>query len=116
MFSSLQTYGAKVDQVKAEIGGAVKESDIESALKAKKYKIVTVTHVDTSTGERNLCGVVRLLNSNDSCAAVLSNIKAVAEVVKRVSPDTLVILFQPTLIQAYSSRWNNRLLLMLSAL
>lgn len=69
----LQTYGANVDQVKAEIGGAVKEADIESALKAKKYKIVTVTHVDTST-------------------AVLSDIKAIANIVKRVSPDTLVVV------------------------
>jgi aspartate aminotransferase-like enzyme len=48
--SSLQTYGANVDQIKAEIGGAVKEADIENALQAKKYKIVAVTHVDTSTG------------------------------------------------------------------
>jgi aspartate aminotransferase-like enzyme len=47
---SLQTYGANIDQIKAEIGGAVKEADIENALQAKKYKIVTVTHVDTSTG------------------------------------------------------------------
>ncbi|KAG2129063.1 pyridoxal phosphate-dependent transferase [Suillus bovinus] len=69
----LQTYGANVDQIKAEIGGAVKEADIESALQAKKYKIVTVTHVDTST-------------------AVLSDIKAIANVVKRVSPDTLVVV------------------------
>ncbi|KIJ62042.1 hypothetical protein HYDPIDRAFT_176791 [Hydnomerulius pinastri MD-312] len=68
----LQTYGAKVDQLKADVGGVVKESDIEAALKSKKYKVVTVTHVDTST-------------------AVLSNIKGVAEVVQRVSPDTLVI-------------------------
>ncbi|OJA19782.1 hypothetical protein AZE42_03997 [Rhizopogon vesiculosus] len=70
---SLQIYGANVDQVKAEIGGAVKEADVERALKAKKYKVVTVTHVDTST-------------------AVLSNVKAVAAVVKRVSPDTLVVV------------------------
>ncbi|KAG2053696.1 PLP-dependent transferase [Suillus hirtellus] len=69
----LQTYGANVDQIKAEIGGAVKEADIESALQAKKYKVVTVTHVDTST-------------------AVLSDIKAIANVVKRVSPDTLVVV------------------------
>ncbi|KAG1907727.1 pyridoxal phosphate-dependent transferase [Suillus fuscotomentosus] len=62
----LQTYGANVDQIKAEIGGAVKEADIESALQAKKYKVVTVTHVDTST--------------------------AIANVVKRVSPDTLVVV------------------------
>lgn len=63
MFSSLQTYGANVDQLKAEIGAAVKEADVERALQAKKYKIVTVTHVDTSTGKCNFCGVNRLLNS-----------------------------------------------------
>ncbi|KAH7926435.1 PLP-dependent transferase [Leucogyrophana mollusca] len=68
----LQTYGAKVDQIKAEVGGVVNEADVESALKAKKYKVVTVTHVDTST-------------------AVLSNIKAIAEIVKKVSPETLVV-------------------------
>ena len=55
-FSSLQTYGARVDQVKAEIGGAVKEADIENALRSKKYKIVTVTHVDTSTGKCDFYG------------------------------------------------------------
>jgi alanine-glyoxylate transaminase/serine-glyoxylate transaminase/serine-pyruvate transaminase len=69
----LQAYGAKVNQLKSEIGGTVKLSDIEGALKQKKYKLITVTHVDTST-------------------AVLSDIKAVAELVQRVSPDTLVIL------------------------
>ncbi|KAF9221371.1 PLP-dependent transferase [Gyrodon lividus] len=69
----LHTYGAKVDQLKAEVGGTVKESDIEVALKSKKYKLVTVTHVDTST-------------------AVLSDIKGVAEVVRKVSPDTLVVV------------------------
>ncbi|KAI6000997.1 pyridoxal phosphate-dependent transferase [Pisolithus orientalis] len=69
----LQTYGANVDQVKAPIGDSVKESDVETALKSKKYKVVTVTHVDTSTG-------------------VLSNIKGVAEVARRVSPDTLVVV------------------------
>jgi alanine-glyoxylate transaminase/serine-glyoxylate transaminase/serine-pyruvate transaminase len=48
-------------------------SEHPSALKRKKYKLITVTHVDTST-------------------AVLSNIKAVAELVRRVSPDTLIVL------------------------
>jgi hypothetical protein len=50
IISSLQTYGAKVDQIKAEIGAAVSQSDIEKALVSKKYKILTFTHVDTSTG------------------------------------------------------------------
>jgi alanine-glyoxylate transaminase/serine-glyoxylate transaminase/serine-pyruvate transaminase len=42
-------------------------------LKEKPYKVVTVTHVDTSTG-------------------VLSDIKKVTEVVRRVSPQTLVVV------------------------
>lgn len=69
----LETYGAKVDQLKAEIGAAVSQDAIESALKSKKYRLLTFTHVDTST-------------------AVLSDAKAIAETVQRVSPDTLVIL------------------------
>ena len=47
---SLLTYGAKVDQLKAEIGAPVSQSAVEAALKTAKYKILTVTHVDTSTG------------------------------------------------------------------
>ena len=46
----LATYGAKVDQVKAKLGTAVPLIELESALQSKKYKLVTVTHVDTSTG------------------------------------------------------------------
>ncbi|KAK7031364.1 PLP-dependent transferase [Favolaschia claudopus] len=69
----LEIYGAKVDQLKAEVGGVVATEEIESALKAKKYRLLTFTHVDTSTG-------------------VLSDAKAIAETVRRVSPETLVIL------------------------
>jgi len=40
-----------VKQLKAPIGRAVALSELEEELKGgKKYKIVTVTHVDTSTG------------------------------------------------------------------
>ncbi|KAI0044520.1 PLP-dependent transferase [Auriscalpium vulgare] len=69
----LQTYGAEVDQIRADFGATVAPAEVEKALAAKKYKIVTITHVDTST-------------------AVLSDPKAIADVVKRVSPDTLVVL------------------------
>lgn len=69
--TSLQTYGAKATQIKAEIGSAVFESELIAALKQKKYKLVTVTHVDTSTG-------------------VLSDIKALAKAVRDTSSDTLV--------------------------
>ncbi|KAG8827828.1 hypothetical protein FRC17_007707 [Serendipita sp. 399] len=69
----LETYGADVTQIKAPIGAAVGVAELRSALQSQRYKIVTVTHVDTSTG-------------------VLSDVKAVAQTVKEVSPDTLVIV------------------------
>ncbi|KAJ9203926.1 hypothetical protein DTO164E3_2280 [Paecilomyces variotii] len=69
----LETYGAQVTQLKAPIGERPSLSEIEQALKQKSYKVITITHVDTSTG-------------------VLSDIKAIAELVRRVSPETLVVV------------------------
>jgi alanine-glyoxylate transaminase / serine-glyoxylate transaminase / serine-pyruvate transaminase len=68
-----EAYGVKATQLKAPIGDRPQPDEIEAALKAKSYKMITITHVDTSTG-------------------VLSDIKQVAELVKRVSPDTLVVV------------------------
>lgn len=68
---SLQAYGANVDEVRADFGTAADLDEVAKALSAKKYKLVAFTHVDTSTG-------------------VLSDAKAVAATVQRVSPDTLV--------------------------
>src|ERR1700677_116613 len=47
---SLQTYGAQVDQLRADFAGTVGVARVEQELRSKKYKIVTITHVDTSTG------------------------------------------------------------------
>jgi alanine-glyoxylate transaminase/serine-glyoxylate transaminase/serine-pyruvate transaminase len=69
----LQTYGAEVDQLRAEFGATVAVAQVEQALQSKKYKVVTITHVDTSTG-------------------VLSNPQQVAQAVKKISPDTLVVI------------------------
>ncbi|KDE77052.1 alanine-glyoxylate aminotransferase AGT1 [Aspergillus oryzae 100-8] len=69
----LQTYGANATQLKAPIGERPSFEEIEQALKEKPYKIITITHVDTSTG-------------------VLSDIKRIAEIVRRVSPNTLVVV------------------------
>ncbi|KAF9462960.1 PLP-dependent transferase [Collybia nuda] len=69
----LRTYGAQVDELRGELGVPVNLHAIEKALKTKKYKAITVTHVDTSTG-------------------VLSNVKAIAHIVRQVSPETLVVL------------------------
>ncbi|EDN10359.1 conserved hypothetical protein [Histoplasma mississippiense (nom. inval.)] len=46
----LETYGAKVTQLKAPVGEQPSLGQIEKALAAKSYKLLTVTHVDTSTG------------------------------------------------------------------
>lgn len=67
------TYGANPTQLKAPIGSRPSLSEIEAALKEKPYKLITITHTDTSTG-------------------VLSDVKAISELVHRVSPDTLIIV------------------------
>lgn len=68
-----EAYGVKATQLKAPIGDRPQLADVEKALKEKKYKLITVTHVDTSTG-------------------VLSEIKSLSELVHRVSPETLVVV------------------------
>ncbi|KAK4909850.1 hypothetical protein LTR66_017471, partial [Elasticomyces elasticus] len=68
-----ETYGVKPTQLKADVGSRPQLPEIEKALKEKKYKLLTVTHVDTSTG-------------------VLSQIKALSDLVQRVSPETLLVV------------------------
>ena len=43
-------YGANVTVLASEVGNVVALDEIEKALSAKKYKLLTITHVDTSTG------------------------------------------------------------------
>ncbi|KAH6984631.1 pyridoxal phosphate-dependent transferase [Ilyonectria sp. MPI-CAGE-AT-0026] len=69
----LRTYGANVDKIDGEVGGRPQIPQIEKALSEKKYKVLTVTHVDTSTG-------------------VLSELKDLTAAVHRVSPETLVVV------------------------
>ncbi|KAH9939141.1 PLP-dependent transferase [Amylocystis lapponica] len=69
----LRVYGAAVDEIRADFGSVAPLSEVEKALSSKKYKILAFTHVDTST-------------------AVLSDAKAIAATVQRVSPDTLVVV------------------------
>ncbi|KAF9294913.1 pyridoxal phosphate-dependent transferase [Linnemannia elongata] len=69
----LETYGAKVTHLRVPIGESPKLDDVAAALKTKKFKAITITHVDTSTG-------------------VLADIKGIADVVRRESPETLVVV------------------------
>jgi alanine-glyoxylate transaminase/serine-glyoxylate transaminase/serine-pyruvate transaminase len=88
---SLQTYGAEVDQLRADFGATVAVAQVEQALQSKKYKIVTITHVDTSTGSVCFSNVVisRVSLSSQACSRTRSQ---VAEAVKKISPDTLVVI------------------------
>lgn len=71
---ALAVYGANVDSIKGPvIGSKPSLEQIETALKAKFYKIVTITHVDTSTG-------------------VLSDVESITKLVKSVSPKSLVVV------------------------
>ncbi len=88
---SLQTYGAQVDQLRADFGGAVDVAQVEQALQSKKYKIVTITHVDTSTGA-NVPSVCMFGTLTPFPLGVLSDPQPVAEVMQKVSPETLVVL------------------------
>ncbi|CAB5392843.1 unnamed protein product [Rhizophagus irregularis] len=69
----LKVYGAKVTQVKSEIGERTTIQEVSDAISDKSYKIITITHVDTSTG-------------------VLADVKGISEVVKKQSPNTLIIV------------------------
>ncbi|EPB82963.1 alanine-glyoxylate transaminase/(R)-3-amino-2-methylpropionate-pyruvate transaminase [Mucor circinelloides 1006PhL] len=69
----LEIYGAKITTLRADVGSRPSNDALKQALSEKKYKMVTVTHVDTSTG-------------------VLSDIKAIAQTVKSISPETLVVV------------------------
>jgi alanine-glyoxylate transaminase/serine-glyoxylate transaminase/serine-pyruvate transaminase len=69
----LRVYGATVTELKAAPGTKPQLPEIEKALSEKKYKAITVTHVDTSTG-------------------VLSELKNLSALVHKVSPDTLVLV------------------------
>lgn len=66
-----ESYGVNAKQLKAPVGGRPSLEEVEAALKEKKYKMITITHTDTSTG-------------------VLSDVKGIAALVKRVSPETLI--------------------------
>ena len=48
----LKRYGAEVKILRAPLGGIVPPDDIETQLKNNSYKLMTITHVDTSTAVR----------------------------------------------------------------
>jgi aspartate aminotransferase-like enzyme len=63
--------GKLADKVEAPMGEVILPEMIEEALKKQKYELLTIVHNETSTGVQN-------------------PVKEIAEVVHRVSPDTLI--------------------------
>lgn len=69
----LRVYDVDVDVLTANVGDVVPLADIEAQLKKTQYRAITITHVDTST-------------------SVVSDVELIAAVVKKVSPETLIIV------------------------
>ncbi|KAJ3049223.1 Talin-1 [Rhizophlyctis rosea] len=69
----LEVYGATVTHLRALFGDRPSLDEIRTALSKQSYKLVTITHVDTSS-------------------SVLSDAKSIAALVKEVSPNTLIAL------------------------
>lgn len=69
----LRVYDADVDVITAPVGDVVPFDDIEAQLAKEKYAAITITHVDTST-------------------SVVSDVEKISAIVKKASPETLVIV------------------------
>ncbi|KAH0835092.1 Alanine--glyoxylate aminotransferase 1 [Fonsecaea pedrosoi] len=69
----LATYGARTKRITVPIGAAPDIHEVEKELKRLRYKALVVTHVDTST-------------------AVLTPLKPLSALLKRVSPETLLVV------------------------
>jgi alanine-glyoxylate transaminase/serine-glyoxylate transaminase/serine-pyruvate transaminase len=67
----LERYGAQVTQVRAAVGARPALEEVEGALKADRYKLMVVTHVDTSTGVlADIPGLAALARQYETLIAV----------------------------------------------
>ncbi len=74
----LQRYGAKVDVLKASLGDIVPMEEIENQLKKKNYKLMTFTHVDTSTAVLNDAKSIGALGEKYNVLTILDGVCSVA--------------------------------------
>lgn len=67
----LERYGARVTSVTSPPGGCPEREEIRSALEAGPFKLITITHVDTSTGVRaDVRGIAELGKDYDALVIV----------------------------------------------
>jgi len=74
----LERYGANTTILKVPIGETVKLEDIEEVLKKKQYKVVTFTHVDTSTGVKVNPEPISRLAKKYNALSILDGVCSVA--------------------------------------
>ncbi|MCF8367263.1 MAG: alanine--glyoxylate aminotransferase family protein [Bacteroidales bacterium] len=74
----LKRYGAKVTLLTATLGNIVPLEDIEDALRKKKYKLMTFTHVDTSTAVMNDPKPIGALGKKYDVLTILDGVCSVA--------------------------------------
>ncbi len=67
----LERYGAQVTHVRAAVGARPSLEEVEKVLSAGRFKLMTVTHVDTSTGVvTDIAGLAALARSHDTLMVV----------------------------------------------
>ena len=136
----LERYGAKVTQLHALVGGRPDLKEIETALKADAYKLITVTHVDTSTGVLTDVKGIAELGNKYGVLTIVDGVCSVAGEELRMSewgidltltasqkavgvpPGLALVVAGPRAMQAFKSRktpvlnyyadWNNWLPIM----
>ncbi|MEP7271096.1 MAG: alanine--glyoxylate aminotransferase family protein [Acidobacteriota bacterium] len=67
----LERYGAEVTQVRAAVGARPSLEEVEKALSQGRFKLMTVTHVDTSTGViTDIAGLASLARRHETLIVV----------------------------------------------
>lgn len=118
----LKRYGAEVDLLEAPTGDIVPMDLIEQQLKSKNYKLLTFTHVDTSTAVLNDAKSIGSLGKKYDVLTILDGVCSVAgEEIKQeewgidvvltasqkaigVPPGLALLVASPKAIQAFKQR------------
>jgi alanine-glyoxylate transaminase/serine-glyoxylate transaminase/serine-pyruvate transaminase len=74
----LERYGAEVTQLRAKVGERSTLEEVGAALRQTRYKMITVTHVDTSTGVMTDVQGLAALASHDDTLLVVDGVCSVA--------------------------------------
>jgi len=77
-FELLKRYGANVDILRADTGDIVSIESIDKQLSKKDYKLLTFTHVDTSTAVLNDAKSIGALGKKHNVLTVLDGVCSVA--------------------------------------